>query len=114
MLKTWIREGGKAYCIGPEEEMFPDIDVECPPCPGKFYEYSYIDKKWVKDDDKFYDYNKFACIEEIRRTDKFMVIDTPLTDDQIHLAKTYRSTLRNYLSKRPADVSLPTCPEFLK
>jgi hypothetical protein len=114
MIKHWIREGGKAYCIGPEEEMFPDIDVECPPCPGKYYEYSYVNSQWVKDDDKLYDYNKLACVEEIRRTDKYMVIDTPLTQEQIDVAKKYRSFLRNYLVNRPVDVSLPTCPVFLK
>lgn len=113
MIKHWIREGGKAYCIGPEEEMDASIDVECPPCPGKYYEFSFINGEWKKDFDKLYFRNRFKAEEEIKRTDKYMVIDTPLNSDQIDKAKTYRLSLRNYISQRPEDVTFPICPDFL-
>lgn len=44
-IKYWVKEGGKSYCEGPEEEFIPEMCEWCAPRPDQNHDW--IDGKWV-------------------------------------------------------------------
>lgn len=110
MIKHWVRENGKSYWVGPEEEMCHETDVECEPQPS--INHKWVDGVWVLDKELEKIHLQFECEEELRRTDKFMVIDSELSNNEIKEAKEYRKSLRDLL--KGEDIPKPEFPEFLK
>lgn len=98
VLKRWVRDNGKSFYEGTEEEMIEHLKQD-PLCvevpterPTEFHEWS--DNNWIENPVLKNEFDKRQAEIELRSTDKYMVTDSELTEEQLETMRQYRSDLR--------------------
>lgn len=87
--------------------------ITCTEVPKKnsvFDKWNYTKKEWEIDDVEFMKDLKAKRDNELKRTDKFVLVDYPFDENDKIIALEYRIALRNCLQYK----KLPDCPPILK
>lgn len=123
MIKYYMRPDSNTppsyvYIEGPEDDLLwdPDICLEVPKMPSPYHVFDRETKSWKPDDERALAHFKALAEYELERTSKWMVIDSPLSDEEMKQAKAYRAQLRT-LTDDPGFLNhpkLPECPACLK
>lgn len=107
-IKHWIREGGKGYFIGPEEDMYHETDMECDPRPSE--DYSWKDGKWVLDLELQRMNNMCRAKEEWNKVQHYQYIEMSNTEEE-QQRKHYLSQLAKACL---GEAQIPQKPKFIK
>jgi len=114
-LKYYIREKGNgAYCISEGEDILYNNDcVEVPPCPDALrYRWDNNSNEWVLNEELIMGILRSKRDMELNRTDKYMTLDYPISDEERKKLIQYRRDLRNCPNKdNLEDRVLPECPK---
>lgn len=117
MLKHYIREHGNgAYVVGEDTDTLwdPNTCVEVPQRPTILHRWNNNEKKWTINIEDKRRYVRGMRNIELKRTDKFLVSDFPITPENKNIAMNYRQQLRDLPSKQTIEeLEMPVCPAFM-
>lgn len=83
--------------------------------PVEAYDWDSESEEWILNQERFKARFLLRLKAELLRTDKFMTLDTNLSDKEIKKAKLYRNALRAFNSKSKfKDLQFPQIPECLR
>lgn len=118
VLKYYIKEKGTgAYVVGEDTDSLwdPATCIEVPQCPSPIHKWNNVSHQWeINIEDKRTFIRRIRDIE-LRRTDKFMISDFPITESDKTIAETYRQELRDLPSKQTIEeLEMPEIPAFIQ
>ena len=86
--------------------------IEVDPMPSSNHEYDFTTEAWVLNETCYMSDLRSKRDIEITRTDKYVLVDFPISTEYLIIVKTYRTDLRECPDKELlVDRVLPDCPE---
>jgi len=101
------------YVVGDDSDSLWDADkcIEVDPQPSCAHIYNIQAKEWQIDEIRFMCNLRHLRDNELRRTDKYVLPDYPISAEDLVVAKQYRQDLRDCPDEAVlADRVLPDCP----
>jgi len=122
MIKYYMRPDSNtppayAYIVGEDTDCLWNAEtcIEVDPMPSSNYEYDFTTEAWVLNETCYMSDLRSKRDIEITRTDKYVLVDFPISTEYLIIVKTYRTDLRECPDKELlADRVLPTCPDCCK
>jgi len=110
---NWARDNGKTIYYGPEEDFLQHKSrdpncVEVPSDRPTVY-HNWDGNDWVEDPEVKYTHQSYEAEQKLKETDRYMVIDSELSEAEIADMRAYRDELRKVIRKERD--SMPTKPE---
>jgi len=104
-----------SYCVGEDTDVLWNSKtcIEVEPRPTTNHVYNMKTKAWELNEDYYMDELRGQRNMDLALTDKFMLSDYPISEEDKALIETYRQALRDAPNKELlADRVLPECPEI--
>lgn len=104
----------KAYIEGLDTDSLwnPDVCIEVTKRPDYRYIYDFDNSEWIINEASWMNDLRSKRNDELARTDKFVLTDYPISEENLAIAITYRQELRD-CTAAPEIINrvLPECPE---
>ena len=122
MLKYFMRPDSNvppaySYCVGDDTDVMWNADtcIEVEPQPTISHSYDMDAKAWVLDEEMYMLYLRQERNQLLAATDKYMLVDYPISAEEKANVATYRQELRDAPNKdKLADRVLPETPVLIK
>jgi len=122
MIKYFMRPDSNKppayiYVEGEDTDVLWNADtcIEVEKCPSSNHKYNMGKKAWELNEIAYMEDLRFKRNLELERTDKYMSLDYPTSEENKAVISVYRQALRDCPNKEVfADRVLPECPDICK
>ena len=119
-MKYFLKRDHGSYLYYETEDYDPkwlndlENNIEVPRHTGIYDLWDFDLEQWVFSEENYMSHLRSRRNKELLRTDKFMIVDYPISEENRDIAMIYRMELRDAPNHEDiADRVMPECPEIL-